>query len=66
MKNNVKAYRGLHKMTQQELADMVQVSRQTIISIECNRYTPSVLLAIKLAKAMGTQVGQLFELEALD
>ena len=62
MKNNVKAYRGLHKMTQQELADMVQVSRQTIISIECNRYTPSVLLALKIADFFKLSVEDIFKI----
>ena len=48
------------KMTQQALADQTGVSRQTIISIESNRYTPSLLLAIKLARSFNLSVEEVF------
>ena len=49
-------------MTQQDLADAVAVTRQTIIAIEKGSYNPSVGLAMKLAKVLGTTVEDLFEL----
>lgn len=48
------------RMTQQALADVTGVSRQTIISIESNRYTPSLLLALKIAKAFDRSVEEVF------
>ncbi len=53
-------------LTQAQLAEMVSVSRQTIIAIERGDYSPSVRLALQLAKALGTTVEELFELEASD
>lgn len=47
-------------MTQQALAEMTQVSRQTIISIESHRYTPSLLLALKISKAFDLAVEEVF------
>ena len=49
-------------MTQQELADRVGVTRQTILSIEKGNYNPSVELAMRLARVLGTTVETLFEL----
>lgn len=51
-------------MTQQELADRVGVTRQTIVSIEKGNYNPSVELALRLAKVFGTSVESLFQLDA--
>lgn len=48
------------------LAELVKVSRQTIISIETSRYIPSVLLSLKLANVLGKNVEDLFELENSD
>jgi putative transcriptional regulator len=48
-------------MTQQELADRVGVTRQTILAIERGNYNPSVSLAIRLARVFGAPVEQLFE-----
>ena len=50
-------------MTQQELADWVGVTRQTILSIERGRYNPSVGLALELAEAFGVSVEALFEID---
>ncbi len=66
MINTVKEERIKKQLTQTELADLVNVSRQTIFSIEINKYTPSVLLAIKLAKVLGRKVEQLFIVEESD
>ncbi|WP_060873789.1 helix-turn-helix transcriptional regulator [Myroides odoratus] len=66
MKNNVKAERVRCYLTQQELADAIQVSRQTIHSIEANRYVPSTILALKLARTLKVSVEDLFELEEID
>jgi putative transcriptional regulator len=54
--------RQLHDMTQQELADRVGVTRQTILSIEKGRYNPSVGLAIRIAEVFGVPVEALFEI----
>ena len=66
MKNYVREERTKKELTQVKLAEMVNVSRQTIISIETNRYTPSVILAIKLAGVLGKKVESLFEIEESD
>ena len=59
--NNIRELRQQkNKMTQQQLAELTGVSRQTIISIESNRYTPSLLLAIKIAKSFGLRVEDVF------
>lgn len=56
----VRGHRLEAKLTQQGLAAAVQVSRQTIISVESGDYAPSVYLALKIAKALGTTVEQLW------
>jgi len=62
--NHVRHHRRLlHAMTQQELADLVGVTRQTILSIERGRYNPSVGLALRIAGVFGVPVDALFELE---
>ena len=66
MKNNLKVERAKMNITQQELADKVGVSRQTINSIESNRFIPSTTLAIKLSELFKTTVNELFELEEDD
>lgn len=54
------------ELSQQQLADMVSVSRQTIVSIERGDYAPSVKLALLLAEKLETQVEELFYLEDKD
>lgn len=49
-----------NEMTQQQLADLLGVSRQTIISIESGKYQPSLELAFKIAKAFGKRVDEVF------
>jgi len=53
MKNSIKVQRAMHDMTQQELADRVGVSRQTINAVELGKYVPSAVLAMKVAAAFG-------------
>lgn len=50
-------------MTQQELADLVGVSRQTIMQLERNRYNPSMLLVYNIAKVFGVTIEDLFDFE---
>ena len=61
MKNNIKDLRKLEKITQAELAEQVEVTRQTIIAIEQDKYDPSLQLAFKLAHFFETTVDHLFE-----
>jgi putative transcriptional regulator len=64
VQNMVKQHRLKHGMTQEELATAVGVTRQTIIAIEGSNYTPSVLLALKLAKVFKSTIGKLFTMRA--
>jgi putative transcriptional regulator len=66
MKNLIKVERARHNMTQAELADRVQVSRQTINSIETQRFIPSAVLALKIAQALAIPTDSLFMLEESD
>ena len=63
MKNSIKVQRAMHDMTQQELADRVGVSRQTINAVELGKYVPSAVLAMKVAAAFGRRVEEVFTLE---
>jgi len=67
MKTNLRKFRfNRGELSQQQLADMVMVSRQTIVSIEGGGYAPSVKLAMLLAKKLETTVEELFILEDKD
>ena len=66
MKNNLHVERAIKKLTQADLADKVGVSRQTINSIESNKYIPSTLLALKIARVFGKSVEEIFQLEKKD
>jgi putative transcriptional regulator len=63
MKNTLKVERAKLNMTQQDLADKVGVSRQTINSIESEKYVPSTLLAIKISEIFKTTVNAIFTLD---
>lgn len=63
MKNTVKVERAKLNLTQQQLADKVGVSRQTINSIEADRYVPSTVLAIKISAVFNTTVNAIFTLD---
>jgi putative transcriptional regulator len=66
MKNNIRVERAIKNMTQEELANQVGVSRQTINTIESNKYIPSTLLALKIARVFGKPVEDIFSLEETD
>jgi putative transcriptional regulator len=66
MKNNIKVERAIKNLTQEELANQVFVSRQTINAMEANKYVPSTVLALKIARVFGKQVEDIFILEPGD
>jgi putative transcriptional regulator len=66
MVNTIRVERAIHKMTQQELAEKIGVSRQTINAIESNKYIPSTVLAIKIAQLFQKKVEEIFTLEDND
>ena len=66
MKNTLKVERAILNLTQEELAQKIGVSRQTINSIEANRYVPSTALSLKLSEVFGKPVNEFFALEAKD
>ncbi len=66
MKNKIRVARAEVRMTQQQLADEVGVSRQTIHAIENGRFVPSTLLALKIARLFEKGVEELFQLEEND
>ena len=63
IRNRVKELRSSLGWTQQQLADAVGVSRQSINSIERDRYVPSLLLALTFARVFGCPLDQIFSLE---
>ena len=63
MKNLIKVERARHNLTQGALAEKLGVSRQTIHAIEANKFNPSVILAIKMAKYFKVTVEYLFEID---
>jgi putative transcriptional regulator len=66
MKNNIRVERAIKGITQEELANKVKVSRQTINAMEANKYVPSTVLALKIAKVFNKQVEEIFILEKGD
>lgn len=63
MTNRIRVERAERRITQQQLADAVGVSRQTIHAIEARRFIPSTLLALKIARQFAKSVEELFQLE---
>jgi putative transcriptional regulator len=66
MKNNIKVQRAIKDITQEDLAKIISVSRQTINAMEKNKYVPSTVLALKIARFFGKPVEEIFELEETD
>ena len=66
MTNNIRVERAIKRMTQQQLAELVQVSRQTINAIEQGKYIPSTVLALKIAKVFEKNANDIFQLEDED
>lgn len=66
MKNTIRIERAILNITQAELADKIKVSRQTINAIENNKYVPSTILALKIAKVFKKNLEEIFQLEKGD
>jgi len=62
MKNNIRVERAILRLTQQQLADAIGVSRQTINAIEAGKFVPSTVLALKMSRVFGKPVNEFFEL----
>lgn len=60
MKNKLKVYRAMHDLTQEQLAEQIEVSRQTVIAIEANKYLPSLGLAFKISRFFKVHVEDIF------
>jgi putative transcriptional regulator len=63
MKNRLKVLRAEHDLTQENLAEQVEVTRQTIISIEKGTYDPSLKLAFRIARYFDKSIEEIFEYE---
>ncbi|WP_297099063.1 helix-turn-helix transcriptional regulator [uncultured Draconibacterium sp.] len=66
MQNRLKIERAIKNLTQDDLAKLIGVSRQTINSIEKGRYVPSTVLALKISKIFEKPVNEIFELDNSD
>ena len=66
MKNTIRIERAVKNITQQELAEKIGVYRQTINAIESNKYVPSTVLALKMARLFEKKVDDIFTLEETD
>ena len=66
MENTLRMERAILNLTQDELAKRIGVSRQTINSIEANRYVPSTMLALKLSQLFNKPVNEFFKLSPED
>lgn len=64
LNNSLKVHRAMKDLTQEELAEIVAVTRKTINTIENRKYIPSTYLALKLAQALETSVEDLFQIES--
>lgn len=60
MKNKLKVYRAMHDFTQEQLAEKLGVSRQTVIAIESDKYLPSLGLAFKIATVFKVKIEDIF------
>lgn len=60
VRNKLKVYRAMHDLTQEQLADKIGVSRQTVIAIESDKYLPSLGLAFKIAKLFKVKIEDIF------
>ncbi len=63
IKNSIKEYRAKHDMTQEQLARLVDVRRETIGNLESGRYNPSLVLAWNIAKVFGVPIEEIFTVE---
>jgi putative transcriptional regulator len=63
MKNRIRVLRAEHEMTQEQLAELVGVTRNTIISIEKDKYCPSLKLGFRIARIFGANINDVFTYE---
>ena len=63
MKNSIRVERAIARISQQQLADAIGVSRQTINAIETGKFVPSTLLALKISRHFSKTVNDIFTLE---
>ncbi len=63
MRNKIKVYRAMHDMTQEELAELLRVTRRTVNSIERGKYNPSIEVAFRIAKLFNVPVEEIFQLD---
>jgi len=63
MKNKLKVFRAIHNMTQEDMAQEVKVTRQTINAIENEKYDPSLELAFKFSKLFKAKIEEIFSYE---
>ena len=63
IKNRIKEYRAKHDMTQEQLARLVDVRRETIGNLESGRYNPSLVLECNIAKVFGVPIEEIFTVE---
>ncbi len=66
MKNNIRVERAILNITQDELAQRINVSRQSIHAVENGKYVPSTILALKIARVFNKSVEDIFQLEESD
>jgi putative transcriptional regulator len=66
MTNTLKVQRAINNLTQQQLAEAIGVSRQTINAMESNKYVPSTVLALKIARLFQVKVEEIFQLDDND
>ena len=66
MKNSIRVERAIKRMTQAQLAELIGVSRQTIVAIESEKYVPSTVLSLKIARVFDKRVDDIFQLEESD
>lgn len=60
VKNKIKIHRAIRNLTQEQLAEKIGVTRQTVNAIESNKYLPSLGLAFKIAKLFGVKIEDIF------
>jgi putative transcriptional regulator len=63
MKNKIKVFRAMHDLTQEDLAQTIGVTRQTILAIEKGKYVPSLDLAFKIARHFQVNIEEVFQYE---
>ena len=66
MKNLIRVERARNNLSQQDLADKLGITRQSVYAIEAGKFVPSTLLALKMAKLFNVKVEEIFELEEAD